>query len=87
MKAQIPFPEPITHDGNLKFWRSDVELYKARVAFAAKGGNPEHVKPVKLDGPDKLVRAATVAEELAMSRRTLGRYIAPTGKTPTQSAA
>jgi hypothetical protein len=75
-QPKIPFPEPLKHDGNVKFWRSEIELYKARVAFAAKDGNPLHVKPLKTDEPDKLVRAATFAEELAISRRTLGRLIA-----------
>jgi len=72
--SEPEFPLPIEKNGRLYFPRSHVEGYKRKLIHRAMGlpGDPE---PVQTD-IEFLVPADTVAQELGISRRTLGRYIA-----------
>jgi hypothetical protein len=74
----LSFPLPVTQEGLMFFWRSDIERHKARL----KGLPPPPADPSAFD---MLVSAKQFAAELALSRRTVGRYVrlAQQARTPT----
>jgi len=78
--SELEFLPPIEKNGRLYFARSHVERYKRCLIHRAMGlpGEPE---PVQAD-VECLVPADTVARELGISRRTLGRYIAGHSSAP-----
>jgi hypothetical protein len=62
------FPSPITQNGRLYFWRSQLEAHKRELAGLPPLNEPDVI--------DVLVPAAQAASEFGFGRRTLGRRIA-----------
>jgi hypothetical protein len=61
------FPAPVTQNGRLYFWRSQLERHKRKLAGLPLDNGPKT--------PDVLVPAAQAAAEFGFGRRTLGRRI------------
>ena len=71
-KIEFILPRPILLGAHYKFWRSEIEFEKVRLAAAAMGRKPpEYKKP----DVDYLVGSADVAREFGFSSRTLTRRI------------
>jgi hypothetical protein len=60
-------PTPVTQNGRLYFWRSQIETHKRELAGLPPVDNRDAI--------DVLVPAARVATEFGWGRRTLGRRV------------
>jgi hypothetical protein len=72
-------PKPVSQNGRLYFWRSQLEAYKRELAGLPPLDNPSTTI-------DELVPAAQAAREFGFGRRTLGRRLQATAALPAPTA-
>jgi hypothetical protein len=70
MSSEIEFPRPMRLNNRLYFARSALEKYKRALVAEATGA-----EPVPYTGPEVFVPVEQAAQELGVTRRTIGRRI------------